>query len=274
MNEKYSVLMSVYYKEKSENLQISIDSMINQTIKPDEFILVIDGPLTNDLEMVIQKYVHKYPGLFTIIRFDENKGLGPAMKAGVTISRNELIARMDSDDYVDKFRCEKQLAFFERDPDLEIVGSNAVEFFGDINNIVSVHKVPETSTDIVKFMRRRCAVIHPTVIFKKSAVIKSGNYIKLPLYEDYDLFARMILGHNIKAYNVQENLYYIRTNDDFYKRRGGIDYAKTALGFKYQMYKKKYIGLMDFIISGYGQFCVSCFPNKLRKLFYNTFLRE
>lgn len=275
MNErKYSVLMSVYYREKPENLRVSIESMINQTIPPEEFILVVDGPLGRELDGIINEYINKYRELFTIVRLKENRGLGPALSEGIKISRNELIARMDSDDYVIDTRCEKQLEIFEKNPELGIVGSRGVEFIDNIDNIVGIHGVPEFNDQINKFMKRRCAVIHPTVMYKKSDVLRCGNYRKVDLYEDYDLFSRMIFEYNIKAYNIQDNLYYIRTNEDFFMRRGGIKYAKTALRFKYDMFKKKYIGLLDFAISGLGQFIVCVMPNRCRTFFYNTILRE
>lgn len=272
-NTSYTVLMSVYIKEKAEYLKLSIQSMLDQTIPPDEFILVKDGPLTTELEAVVEYYERKCPGLFTIISNETNLGLGPALAKGIVVSRNELIARMDSDDVSEKTRCEKQLAAFEKDSKLEMVGSFEAEFIGEKDNIVSVHRVPETHDEITKFMRRRCAILHPTVMYKKSAVIRSGNYHSVPLYEDYDLFARMVLEYNVRSYNIQENLYYIRTSEDFFKRRGGLKYARTVLNFKWNQHKKGYMSLTDFCISGLGQAFVCVLPNTLRKAVYLKLLR-
>lgn len=107
-NSKYTVLMSVYYKEKPEYLSLSIESMLNQTVKPDEFIIVKDGPLTTELDEVINNFVTAYPKTFNIIVNETNLGLGPALAKGIENSKNELIARMDSDDYVVSTRCERQ----------------------------------------------------------------------------------------------------------------------------------------------------------------------
>lgn len=267
-NTPYTVLMSVYIKEKAEYLKLSIQSMLDQTVPPDEFILVKDGPLTMELDAVVDYYNQKYPGLFTIISNETNLGLGPALAKGIVTSRNELIARMDSDDISEKTRCEKQLLAFEKNTDLEMVGSFEAEFIGEKDNVVSIHRVPETHSDIAKFMRRRCAILHPTVMYKKGAVIRSGNYHSVPLYEDYDLFARMVLEYNVRSYNIQENLYYIRTSEDFFKRRGGLKYAKTVLNFKWKQHKKGYMSLADFCISGLGQAFVCVLPNSLRKVIY------
>lgn len=271
---EYSVLMSVYYKENPQYLNLSIESMLNQTISPNEFVLVEDGPLTSELEKVIEKHVSNNPNLFKIIKNKENLGLGLSLKKGINAAKNEWIARMDSDDYSVPTRCEQQLQFIEKNPEYEMVGSFESEFIDTINNVVSIHKVPKKAEQIKQFMHRRCAVLHPTVMYKKSAVIRSGNYRNVPLYEDYDLFSRMVLEYNIKTYNIQKSLYYIRTSPDFYKRRGGIKYAKTALNFKASLYKNGYTSLSDFVISGFGQAFVCVLPNRLRKLFYERILRK
>lgn len=277
MAEKYSVLMSVYYKEKPEYLKLAIRSMLEQTVAPEEFIIVKDGPLTDELDTVIDDYVKEYTELFTIICNEANLGLGPSLRKGVEVAKNELIARMDSDDYSLPDRCEKQLNLFEIDKSLGMVGCFEAEFIDKIDNITSIHKVPENHEAIKKFMRRRCAVLHPTVIFKKSEVIRSGNYQKdsiFPVYEDYDLFARMIFDANVQCFNIQEPLYYIRTSEDFYERRGGTKYAKTVLQFKWNLFKKGNMSFLDFIISGFGQAFVCILPNKWRKQIYMRWLRN
>lgn len=276
MDEKYSVLMSVYYKEQPQYLEMAIQSMIDQTVKPDEFIVVKDGPLTKELDAVIDGFSNKYRGLFTIVANKTNLGLGPALRKGVEVSKNELIARMDSDDYAVPDRCERQLKLLREDPKLGMVGSYEAEFINGIENVVSIHRVPEENDSIRKFMRRRCAVLHPTVIFKKSEVIRAGNYQKssiFAVYEDYDLFSRMIFDAKVKCYNIQEPLYYIRTSEDFFERRGGIAYAKTVLRFKWHLFRKGNMSFLDFCISGLGQAFVCVLPNNLRKSFYMNFLR-
>lgn len=253
---------------------MAVQSMLEQTIKPDEFILIKDGPLTKELDDVISKFEDENPGLFKIIVNEKNLGLGLALAKGVEASSNELIARMDSDDYSVAVRCEKQLKMFEVDSKLEIVGTYETEFIGEINSVMSVHRVPQKNEEIRKFMKRRCGILHPTVMYKKSSVLKCGNYHDVRLYEDYDLFARMIFEYAAKSYNIPEELYYIRTSDDFFHRRGGINYAKTVLGFKWNLFRKGYISLPDFCVSGLGQAFVCVLPNNIRKIFYLRFLRK
>ena len=196
-----------------------------------------------------------------------------ALQEGIKHCKNEYVARMDSDDYSVRERCEKLLKIFIKNDEYDCVGSFEAEFEDNISNVIAIHKVPETSTEIEKFMRRRCALLHPTVMFKKSAVIKSGNYQNVLLYEDYDLFMRMVCENHCKCYNIQETLYFIRINSDFFKRRGGIKYMKTVIKFKNMQRKKGYMSFKDFIISAGGQAIVCLMPNKVRKWFYLKFLR-
>ena len=151
MNKKYSVLMSVYFKEKPEWLDNSIKSMLEQTIIPNEFVIVEDGKLTNELYSVLDKYIKKYPNIFKIVKIEKNGGLGPALKRGIEECKNEYIARMDSDDYCLPNRIEKEFEIFEKYPELGMVGTNVAEFTNSINNIVSIVILPETNEEIIHF---------------------------------------------------------------------------------------------------------------------------
>lgn len=264
--------MSVYFKETVENLRTSIQSMLNQSILPAEFVLVKDGPLPDLLNEEIRRFCSQYPDLFKIVALEKNSGLGAALTVGLESCNNELIARMDSDDYSTQDRCELELAEFIKDPSLDVVGCVGVEFEGEISNQISVHKVPQTPNEIADFMHYRCAVIHPTVIYKKSVVIRCGGYQSIPLYEDYDLFIRM-MKNGVQAFNVQKPLYYIRVSKDFFARRGGLYYMRTTYKFKRSQFLEGYLSFTQYLVSAWGQVLVCLFPNRLRTLFYKTFLR-
>lgn len=190
--EKYSVLMSLYKKEHPEYLKLAIDSMLNQTVKPDEIILVEDEPLTDELYAVVDEYKDK----LTIVINKKNLGLGLALNEGLKVCRNELIARMDTDDISKPDRCEKQLKRFEEKPELAIVGSHIDEFVGDPSHVISQRRVPLTSEAIYNFAKKRSAFNHPVVMYKKSAVLEEGGYADLKRNQDVDLFGRMLFkGH-------------------------------------------------------------------------------
>ncbi len=271
--KNYSVLMSVYYKEKTEFLKQSIESMLNQTILTDDFCLVEDGKLTPELEKIISEYCEKYPDIFHVIKLEKNVGLGPALAIGINECRNELVARMDSDDISIKERCEKQLKQFEICPELDIIGSSIAEFIDEIDNVQAYRILPETDKEIKKFAKRRNPFGHPSIMFKKSKVLEAGNYRSYYLCEDYDMWTRMI-EKGAKCYNFQEILVYMRINEDFYKRRGGIKYLKSILKFKKEQYKKGFYSFNDYIISSFAHIVMCLMPNKLRDFLYKKVLRR
>lgn len=266
---KYSVLMPIYYKENANNLEISVDSMLNQTIRPNEFVIVEDGKLTEELYDVIDKY--KKNKIFKIIKLPTNRGLRYSLSIGVKECSNEFIARMDSDDYAVSDRCEKELNEMIK-KNLDIVGSNVGEFVNNIDNIVSYRIVPSSNKEIYKYSKKRDPFSHPSIMFRKSKVIEANYYYSEYLFEDYDLWIRM-LRNNARCYNIQEVLVLMRVNDNFYKRRGGIKYLKSMLMFRKHLYDIKYTTLCDYLSSSLAHILVCLIPNKLRKIIYLKLLR-
>jgi glycosyltransferase involved in cell wall biosynthesis len=213
MSEKYSVLMSLYYKEKPEYLKLSIDSMLNQTVLPDEIVIVKDGPLTEELEAVLQEYLLKHPTIFKIVSSEKNIGLGRALNLGLEHCKNELVARMDTDDISKPYRCEKQLKRFEEKPDLSIVGAWVDEFHTSPDKVISTRVVPTESDEIYNYAKRRSAFNHPAVMYRKSAVLENNGYSDLRRNQDVELFGRMLFA-GCKAENIGESLLYFRCNDE------------------------------------------------------------
>lgn len=271
--ENYSVIMSIYSKVKPADLQISMESILNQTYKTNEFIIIKDGKLKSEQEIVLEKIVKDNKDIIKIIELKENMGAGQAYNKGLEICTNKYAAIMDSDDYAVSTKFEKQMKFLKKHKDIDVLGTNAVEFLGSIDNIISTRIMPETNEEIIKFAHGRCPIIQPTAVFSVESVRKAGNYQSSPLTEDYDLYIRMIM-NNCKFYTLQEILYYVRTNEDFYKRRGGIKYLKPIFSFKYKYYKKGFYSFSDFIKTSLSSLIVSLMPNSLRRLIYKTFLRK
>ena len=270
---KFSVLMSVYYKENPLFLKEALESLINQTKMPTEIVIVKDVKLTKELELIIEDYIDKYKGLFSIVNLDKNYGLGIALSKGIDVCKYDIIARMDSDDIADIRRFEKQLEIFKEYPEIDIVGSNISEFIDNPKISCSERKVPERHDDIVKFAKKRCPFNHMTVMYKKQAVIESGNYIKFEFLEDYYLWGRM-LNNNCRAFNIQENLVYARIGNGMFKRRSGISYVKSE--FKLQR-KFKEIGFINSFQLNYNIMCrtiVRIIPNNLREMIYLKLLRR
>lgn len=271
--KKYSFLMSVYVKEKPEYLDLSINSMLEQTIKPNEIIIVKDGKLTKELDSVIDKYVSQNKKLFTVIQLEKNIGLGLALNEGIKKSRNELIARMDSDDICKPSRCEKQLQVFEKNKKLAICGTNIDEFNLNVENIVGHRIVPEKNKDIYNFSKRRSAFNHPTVMYKKTDVLKFGGYSNLRRNQDVDLFGRMIFG-GCKAYNIQESLLYFRTDDNLSKRRKSWENSKSYIGTIKKFWKMGFSSFKDYFIVLIAQTIMFICPVKVQNFIYKKFLHK
>lgn len=270
---KYSVLMSVYCKESPINLKESINSMINQTIKPDEIIIVEDGPLTDSLYVVIDEYIKKYNNIFNIIKLNENKGLGAALNIGIDACKNELIARMDTDDIAFPNRCEKQLIKFEQNPNLVIVGTQILEFKETVDNIVSKRIVPCSFNEIKRFAKKRSPFNHPTVMYKKSEIVKHKGYSEYGRKEDLDLFLRLVFD-NCYSENLDESLLYYRTSELNIKRRKSWINCSEYIEIMFHFYKDKKISLLDFLYVFFGQLIMYVSPIFLLKFINNRLLRE
>ena len=273
MMEKYSFLMSVYYKEKPQYLKLSIESMLSQTIKPDEIIIIEDGPLTEELNAVIDQYSSESPRLFHIIKLKTNGGLGRALNVGIKASRNELIARMDSDDISLPTRCEKQLKAFEKNSDVAIIGTQISEFIDNPQKPISSRIVPINDKEIKKFARRRSPFNHPTVMYRKSVLTKLKGYQTSGRKEDLDLFIRM-LNKGYKAMNLNEALLLYRSNEDNLLRRKTWKNCSEYIQIMFGFYKKGYCGLNDMIYVTLGQIALFITPTKVTKILNDNLLRK
>ena len=273
MDKQYSVLMSVYYKEKPEYLMQAIDSMLNQTVKTNDFVLVCDGPLTQELDAVIQQANDREPELFHIIRLKENQGLGKALNIGLQACRNELVARMDSDDISLPSRCQTQLNEFEKYPDLALCSGSIAEFHESPEHITSVRQLPKTESEIRKFARKRNPMNHMAVMFRKRKVMEAGGYVELHLAEDYYLWVRMLM-NGCHARNVDAVLVYARTGNGMIGRRGGFSYAKSICCLEKKFLDMGFISLPVFIQNCMIRIAVSLVPNQIRQVFYCKILRQ
>lgn len=269
----YSVLMSVYDKEKPQYLEQSIQSMLQQTAKPEQFVIVKDGVLNNNLQNIIEKYKKLYPNLFTVVSLKQNVGLGRALDHGLKACRNELVARMDSDDISLPQRCEKQLKIFEADEKLAIVGTNIDEFWDDPKDIKYSRVVPSEPEEIKKRIGRIQPFNHPTVMYKKSEVIRCGGYGKMKRKQDRDLFSRMI-NMGCKARNINESLLLFRSNADNYKRRKSWTYCKSTIDVTVKIYHRGHCSLGDLIYVTVGQIALFIMPMPVMKFVSDKVLRK
>lgn len=272
MNEKVSVLMSVYKKEKPENLELAIMSIVNQSHKADEIILVEDGPVGLELENKINELKNKCSYLKIVI-LGKNVGLGKALNEGLKHCNNNIIARMDSDDISEPNRIELQLEFIKNNPKVDVVGGNIVEFDDLTRKNVSYRIVPMEHKSIARYLKKRNPMNHVTVMFKKDKVIESGGYMDCLYFEDYYLWARMIKNGCIFA-NLGSTLVRVRAGLSMSGRRGNIKYINSIYNFEKKLYRLRLISYITFINNVIVRSLVSLMPNKLRYYVYQRGLRK
>lgn len=269
----YSVLMSVYYKEKPEYLKQAIESIQNQTISTNDFVLVCDGPLSSELDQVIKEKQLEMGNNLNVVRLEKNGGLGNALNEGIKQCKNELVARMDSDDIAYPTRCEKQLGIFNSHPEVSIC-SGIVEEFTTTPDAVDARRVPpEHNEEIIEFAKKRNPFNHPCVMYKKGAVEAVGSYQDFYLLEDYYLWLRMLMA-GYQGYNIQESLLHMRAGSELYKRRAGWKYAKTQTRLFRFMKDKGFISEKQYVKSCVIRSGSALAPNWLRKMMFERVLRK
>lgn len=270
----FSVAISVYKSDNPIFFDRALNSITeNQTITPNEIVLVVDGSVSDSLNEVISKYENKYD-IFKIIRLKKNGGLGNALKIAVENATFELIARMDSDDVSLPTRFEEQLRYFQVNPEIDIVGGNITEFIGEENNIIGQRLVPVSNEAIREYMKERCAMNHVSVMYKKTAVQNAGGYQDWFWNEDYYLWIRMWLNGAIFA-NTGSVLVNVRVGEEMYQRRGGSKYFESEKGLQDYMLKNKMINHSTYIKNVAKRLIIQkLMPNKLRGWVFRTFARK
>lgn len=268
----FSVLISIYKNEKAEYLKEAIESIYKQTVLFNELVIVKDGPLTSELEKILNELADKHDNV-KFVELKENKGLGLALREGVNACSNEWIARMDTDDVAKINRFEKQIKYLEKNPDISLLGTCVEEFSNDIKNPETKTILPIAHDEIIKFAKKRNPFRHMTVMFKKSAVLESGNYRDFLWFEDYDLWVR-IINKGFKVANLPDILVSVRADKNMFARRGGWKYLKQDIKFQKELFDFKLINYKEFILNILIRGIVRILPNNIRVKIYEIGLRN
>ncbi|MDD2399289.1 MAG: glycosyltransferase [Sulfurovum sp.] len=243
---KFSVLISVYHKEKPDFLDQALSSIENQTLKADEIVLVKDGPLTNELDEVIKKHQLVSHVPYTIVVLDKNVGLGTALNKGLERCQYEWVARMDSDDIALPERFEKQISFLESHPEVDILGSSILEFDTDTKMSIGERRLPLKHDQIMQYAKLRNPLNHMTVMFRKSAIESVGNYLPMNGFEDYYLWVRL-LQRGFRFANLDEVLVKARAGDEMILRRHGWSYVKNEWRFVQCVKNLGFLSFLEYI---------------------------
>lgn len=264
--------MSCYGRDDPNDLKRALESLSAQTRPADEVLLIEDGPLTEELDRVIGEFEPILP--MRRIKFPENKGLGHALKNGVEACRYEVIARMDADDICRKDRFEKQLDYMKAFPELSVVGSWISEFEENEAEVYAYRKVPLTHKEIYKTAKYRSPLNHVTVMYKKEAVLTSGNYDPhFRFAQDYVLWMRM-LARGYKFANIPEYLVNVKAGDSMIKRRGGLKYMKYETALQKQFLKEGFINYYQYCLNVVVRSALRLMPDQLRSFTYQKMLRR
>ena len=266
--KNFSVLMAVYKGDNANYFQEALDSIYTNTITPNELILVVDGPISSELQDVIKSY--EVIDGFKVFHLPENKGLSTALNYGLSKVSNELVFRADADDINLKNRFESQIRYLEDNYD--IVGSTILEITED-KKPLKMRKCPVEHSKIVKTLKYRSPFNHMTIGFKKSIVLSVGGYPNISLKEDYALWIKL-LSSPVKALNLDAVLVHARAGKNMYQRRGGIKYFLSEIQIQTLIINNK---LNTFYYASFIGVCrgfVFLMPNNLRGLFYSKFLRK
>lgn len=268
---KFSVLMSVYHKEKAEYLDAALKSIIDQSLLPHEIVIVKDGPLTPELDEIINKYTSSHK-IFKIVSLPTNQGLGPALCEGIKNCTYDVIARADSDDVSLPDRFELQVGFLTQHPNIDILSSNIIEFDESLSHKLSERVVPEDDAAIKTYIKTRSPFNHMAVMYKKASITTVGSYEDCPFFEDYYLWCKSYANGGT-FHNIQKPLVHARGGSAMISRRGGFNYARCIFNFQRRIYKLRIIDAKTFAINLLIRIPVSIMPTKGREILYKRMLR-
>ena len=267
---KLTVVVPIYKNNDAQQLRVSLDSLLRQTLLPNEILVVADGPVSAELEREVERLKvkvqsSKLPIEVNYQKFEQNEGLGEAMRKAVLVANGDYIARMDADDICLPNRFEKQMKYFKNDADLSVVGGQIAEFDGDVKNIIGKRMVPLEHKEIVKYMKSRNGMNHVTTILKKKDLIDSGSYQPLEWFEDYCLWVRMIQ-HGCKFKNISDDVVLVRAGKAQADRRGGWAY------FKNEVFLFKCLLSQGFITK--NRFCINIIERGFVRLLMTSSIRS
>jgi glycosyltransferase involved in cell wall biosynthesis len=244
MHEPFSLLVPVYDGDRPDHIRRAMRSAVDdQTVRPDQVVIVRDGPVRDELARCLDELQRASPVPVTFVPLRTNRGLGPALDQGVAASWFDVIARMDADDVSMPHRFEVELPLIA---EADIVGAGLYEFVEDTNEIVGQRVPPTGPARIRRYARMHDPFNHPTVVYRREAVLAAGGYGDLPLMEDYALFARMLAG-GARPVNVAEPLVFYRVGEEAFRRRGGARLLRSELRLQREFLRRGFTSPPEYL---------------------------
>lgn len=269
---KFSATIGCYKNDNPEDFEKAFLSIYNQTVKPDEIIITVDGPIPKELDKKVTRFEREFQAV--ILRSAQNNGLGMAHAQAVDHAKYEYIAIMDADDISVPDRFEKQLKVAMEHPEYDVIGGQIEEFIGNPKNVVGKREVPLEDHMVKRYLRRRCPFNHMTILLHSHMVKKAGNYQDWHYNEDYFLYCRMLLQGAVFC-NIPDTLVYVRVGKEMYKRRGGWKYFKSEAKLQKWMLNHKIISFPMYLENVFIRLCVQALmPNWLRGFMFQKLFRS
>lgn len=237
---KFTVLLSLYYKESAEYFEQCLNSILENSNQPDQIVIVYDGPVGSELEHVVRKFLTYLP--IDIKKLPQNVGLGKALNHGLKFCKNNYVFRMDTDDVCLPDRFENQIRFLENNPDVALLGGAINEFDESMQISQGVRFSVSKHSEIKQYCKKRNPFNHMTVAFKKDIIEKIGGYQHHLYMEDYNLWLRVI-AEGYLTHNIDTVLVKARAGTNMVLRRKGLNYIKSEIQLAQLKYKLKIDGL-------------------------------
>ncbi|EPD30821.1 glycosyltransferase [Gleimia europaea] len=264
-NEPFTVLTSVYAGDDPQQFERALVSITReQQLKPDQVVLVQDGPVPDALQESIDRATEIAGQPIDVVRLAENQGLACALEAGLKIAKHEIIARADADDVSLPDRFAKQLPLMRG---RDLIGSAIAEFDRNENQWGMIRVLPAKHHAIAKTARFRDPFNHPTVVMRKSALERAGGYQHLDRMEDYWLFARMIAS-GARTANIREPLVAYRVGAGAYARRGGKDLFHSELELQRNLLRIGFVTPAQYVRNVVIRAGYRLIPTPARKVIY------
>jgi glycosyltransferase involved in cell wall biosynthesis len=268
----FSVLLPTYDGDDPKHLDIAIESVVEQTIVPNELVVVQDGPVNDDIKNVLQKWEQNTTTEIVFHQLNQNRGLGGALRAGVQQCSYPLVARMDADDVSKSDRFERQLKAFTNCSDIDVLGGYIAEFQNCPDEIDTVRTVPLEHDQIVNRAKFRSPMNHGTVMFDRESVLDAGNYRPVDRMEDYDLWVRLFKT-GARFANLPEVLVNVRAGDALYGRRGGLEYAREELRLQRDFHRWGFISFPRALGNSITRAGLRLLPEKIIQAIYTKYAR-
>lgn len=272
---KFSVLMSVYARERPSHFDAAIESVVNQSVPPEEFVVVEDGPLPDELREVAERWERKLGSdVFRRLPLPQNVGLPKALNEGLKLCRCEWVARMDTDDVSLPDRFEKQVTFLENHPQIRLLGGQVEEYSDDLVARLGARHVPLTHEEIVRFARTRNPFNHMTVMFHRESVLSVGGYPpELLKVQDFGLWAKMLV-KGYRAANLSDVLAKVRAGNDIVRRRMGTEYFRYEWRLFNLMRQWGFLSTWDYFIAVGSRLVIRYLPQDAIEFVYSRVLQR